>query len=202
MSVIARKINDGFTIVELLIVIVVIGILASISIVSYNGVTTRAEATKTISAVGAYRDALQLYKLDNGTYPATGAFCLGDQYPTYGGGTVPACRNSTSQIPAAANAAARDGLKAYLGGSLPMPSSKTIIPNGATEYVGAHFYGSAYNYTLDGKPIVTIEYYVTVSTCPVGPVYAATAPNFTSPAVERSQTFGTNASRCFLLLPQ
>jgi prepilin-type N-terminal cleavage/methylation domain-containing protein len=39
----------GFTIVELLIVIVVIGILAAITIVAYNGVTSRANTTKNIT---------------------------------------------------------------------------------------------------------------------------------------------------------
>ena len=38
--------NKGFTIVELLIVIVVIGILAAITIVAYNGIQTRAQDTK------------------------------------------------------------------------------------------------------------------------------------------------------------
>ena len=36
-----RKLNQGFTIVELLIVVVVIAILAAITIIAYNGITTR-----------------------------------------------------------------------------------------------------------------------------------------------------------------
>jgi prepilin-type N-terminal cleavage/methylation domain-containing protein len=38
-----QKRQSGFTIVELLIVIVVIGILAAITIVSFNGVTAKAK---------------------------------------------------------------------------------------------------------------------------------------------------------------
>jgi len=41
-----RMRQSGFTIVELLIVIVVIGILAAITIVAYNGIQTRAQTTK------------------------------------------------------------------------------------------------------------------------------------------------------------
>jgi len=53
--------NKGFTIVELLIVIVVIGILSSISVVSYNGVQANARDTARKSDVTAIAKALQLY---------------------------------------------------------------------------------------------------------------------------------------------
>ncbi|AHB42007.1 Prepilin-type cleavage/methylation protein [Candidatus Saccharibacteria bacterium RAAC3_TM7_1] len=66
----------GFTIVELLIVIVVIAILAAITIVAYNGIQTRAKNTKTINATAAWIKALRLYEADNGDYP-TVTSCLG-----------------------------------------------------------------------------------------------------------------------------
>jgi prepilin-type N-terminal cleavage/methylation domain-containing protein len=59
----------GFTIVELLIVIVVIAILAAISIVAYNGIQGRARDVSRITKVNQMRDAIELYMLDNGTYP-------------------------------------------------------------------------------------------------------------------------------------
>src|SRR5690348_14359815 len=114
-----QKKQIGFTIVELLVVIVVIAILAAISIAAYMGVQDRAEASKTAVAVSAYKDALTMYKADNGSYPSTGAFCLGDQYEIYGGGAVPSCRYSSSQIAQTLGAAQRDGLKPYLGQQLP-----------------------------------------------------------------------------------
>ena len=46
----AKK-QTGFTIVELLIVVVVIAILASITIVSYNGISTRAKESAAQSAI-------------------------------------------------------------------------------------------------------------------------------------------------------
>lgn len=64
----ARK--AGFTIVELLIVIVVIAILAAISIVSYNGIQGRAEDTRRITDAKNIVKALELYKINNGNYPA------------------------------------------------------------------------------------------------------------------------------------
>jgi type II secretion system protein G len=60
----------GFTIVELLIVIVVIGILAAITIVAYNGIQQRARDSNRQSAIGSIRQALEMYKLDQGRYPS------------------------------------------------------------------------------------------------------------------------------------
>lgn len=62
----------GFTIVELLIVIVIIGILAALVIVAYNGIQNRARASQASSALIQAKKKLELYKVDNGTYPTTG----------------------------------------------------------------------------------------------------------------------------------
>ena len=56
-----RKTMSGFTLVELLIVIVVIGILASITIVSYNGAQKRARDSKRIDDVAQIGRGLQLW---------------------------------------------------------------------------------------------------------------------------------------------
>jgi len=72
--------NSGFTIVELLIVIVVIAILAAISVVAYNGIQARAYNTKVISGANQYYKALLEYNVINGTYPTVPG-CLGANYP-------------------------------------------------------------------------------------------------------------------------
>lgn len=64
--------NIGFTIVELLIVIVVIAILAAISIVAYNGIQQRARDTARKSDLASLAKALQFHAVDNGTYISTG----------------------------------------------------------------------------------------------------------------------------------
>lgn len=63
----------GFTIVELLIVIVVIGILASITIVAFNGVQDRARWTQLQSDLSSINKAVQVYHAEHGEYPPTTA---------------------------------------------------------------------------------------------------------------------------------
>ncbi len=66
--------SRGFTIVELLIVIVVIAILAAITIVAYNGITRNANASSAKSNADALRSFVSAYQSDDaldGTYPAT-----------------------------------------------------------------------------------------------------------------------------------
>ncbi len=65
----AKQKQSAFTIVELLIVIVVVAILATISIVSYKGVQGRARDSIRMSKLQDIAGALELYKLDNGRYP-------------------------------------------------------------------------------------------------------------------------------------
>jgi prepilin-type N-terminal cleavage/methylation domain-containing protein len=71
-----NKSRQGFTIVELLIVIVVIGILAAITIVAYNGIQQRARISSVTSALAQSAKKLALYQVDNGSYPATGSLAL------------------------------------------------------------------------------------------------------------------------------
>jgi prepilin-type N-terminal cleavage/methylation domain-containing protein len=77
---IQKKTHLGFTIVELLIVIVVIGILAAITIVAYNGIQQRSRNTQVVAGVNAYYKALRSYEAVNSSYPTT-AGCLGAGYP-------------------------------------------------------------------------------------------------------------------------
>jgi len=80
MSIVSVK-RNGFTIVELLIVIVVIGILAAITIVSFNGVQQKARNAQVVSGVQAYNKAILQYAAVNSAYPAATG-CLGANYQT------------------------------------------------------------------------------------------------------------------------
>ena len=61
----------GFTIVELLIVIVVIAILAAITIVAFNGIQNRAKASSAQSAETTVIKKAEAYNSVNSSYPTT-----------------------------------------------------------------------------------------------------------------------------------
>lgn len=62
--------QQGFTIVELLIVIVVIGILAAITIVAFNGVQNRSKTASAQSAAENTTKKAELYNAETNVYPA------------------------------------------------------------------------------------------------------------------------------------
>ncbi|MEJ0072565.1 MAG: prepilin-type N-terminal cleavage/methylation domain-containing protein [Candidatus Saccharibacteria bacterium] len=65
----ARNGSRGFTIVELLIVIVVIGILATLVIVTFTGIQQKARDSKRKTDVAAIQAELESYYGSNNTYP-------------------------------------------------------------------------------------------------------------------------------------
>lgn len=66
-----QKKLSGFTIVELLIVIVVIAILATISVVVYRGIQDRANDTTVKSDLSSAAKALEMIKVERGKYPSS-----------------------------------------------------------------------------------------------------------------------------------
>lgn len=67
------KEERGFTIVELLIVIVVIAILAAIVIVAYNGVQNRAKNSAAQASANTLQKKVEAYNAEKGAYPSTSA---------------------------------------------------------------------------------------------------------------------------------
>lgn len=78
-----RNRRFGFTIVELLVVIVVIGLLASITIVVYNGIQIRARNSSRLTQANQVTKLIDAYRAINGRYPkvAAGNYCVGTNFP-------------------------------------------------------------------------------------------------------------------------
>ncbi len=65
-----RRVN-GFTLIEIMVVVVILGILASIVVPKILSRPEQARLVKAKQDVLSIQDALALYKLDNGFYPST-----------------------------------------------------------------------------------------------------------------------------------
>lgn len=76
MSANSTSRQTGFTIVELLIVIVVIGVLAAITVVAYSGIQERANNTAVIAAAKQVQQIITAYKTTNGSLPVAYNACL------------------------------------------------------------------------------------------------------------------------------
>ena len=66
-----KKIQQGFTLIELMIVVAIIGILAAVAIPSYQDYTARAQVTEAVSLTAAFKTPLAEYYADKGTWPAS-----------------------------------------------------------------------------------------------------------------------------------
>lgn len=65
--------RSGFTIVELLIVVVVIAILAAITIIAYNGIQARSYDSTVQTDIAALAKKIELFNVQNSRYPRTTA---------------------------------------------------------------------------------------------------------------------------------
>lgn len=63
--------QKGFTLLELMVVIVILGVLASLIVPNLMGNKERADKQKAVSDIIALENAMDMYKLDNHRYPTT-----------------------------------------------------------------------------------------------------------------------------------
>ncbi|MFV0447423.1 MAG: type II secretion system major pseudopilin GspG [Vibrio sp.] len=66
-----NKTQAGFTLLEIMVVIVILGILASLVVPNLMGNKEKADQQKAITDIVALENALDMYKLDNSVYPTT-----------------------------------------------------------------------------------------------------------------------------------
>ena len=66
----ARKKADGFTLIEIMVVVVILGILAALVVPKILSRPDQAKATVARTDIESISQALELYRLDNGVYPS------------------------------------------------------------------------------------------------------------------------------------
>lgn len=189
--------QKGFTIVELLIVVVVIAILAAITIIAFSGVTQRANNSKRISEAGSLIKLIKLYRAQYDVWPSTAAtiFCAGDS-------SLGACNNVTT--PPYANVTF-EPLNTELRkvGTLPTISSAPV------QISGAKMLGPVYQYrssnTVDGVAgvkLIMILYWLEGQSqnCSAGaPIVTGTAGTYTTSTTGYTSNSG-NGTLCRAIL--
>ena len=63
--------QSGFTLIEVMVVVVILGILAALIVPNVIGQGDKARAGTTVSTLSTVSNSLDLYRLDNGKYPST-----------------------------------------------------------------------------------------------------------------------------------
>ncbi len=147
--------SAGFTLIELMIVVTIIGILTAIFVSSQSEARVKARNNTVISQVAEYVKALELYHSDTGQYPPTTAnrrarFCIGDN-SNLGGDCMGPITTDTSDDDSAANQALRVYLSALPRFSQPRGSYNYSSPaySGCTDPNPAIPYGANSSCTKD-----------------------------------------------------
>lgn len=66
---VARQAEAGFTLIEILLVVVIIGILAAVAVPKLSGRVGQAKQNAASSSIGSIGLAINMYEVDNGKYP-------------------------------------------------------------------------------------------------------------------------------------
>ncbi len=123
--------QSGFTLIELMIVIAIIGILAAIAVPQYQTYTMKAKFSEVVSAAGPYKTGIELCATDNGVVvtPFNSNVC--DAGTSVGGTT-----NPTGEVPAAYPS----GGAAATGYTATVTTSTGIITATGNTSVGSNTY--------------------------------------------------------------
>lgn len=170
--------KSGFTVVEILVVVIIIGIISTLVVLSYTIYRKNAENAQAASVAQAYIDALNLYKYEKNNYPTfpEGYACLGEGYDLLNDGSKTCLMQSWGVSQIKESATFNTALRPYFpGGKLPKIGDYVMYSSPSSQYTGGYYTSDhpSVQWTLDGvrHPWFVIYFQEgAAAKCPVGPI--------------------------------
>jgi general secretion pathway protein G len=150
------RLQRGFTLVELLIVVIILAILAAIVIPQFSGATTDTKEAALDANLGGLRNAIELYKAQHTTYPGGVATTGGTCAATKGTGAI----NSAQAF--------IDHLLMYSDGS----GNTCSVGDATTFKYGPYIRKGVPTDAITGKGAVAADIAVTSTGAPIAPAAA------------------------------
>lgn len=167
-----RKSMSGFTIIEILVTVVVIGIITSITFISYNGAQRQSQNSNRAAQLQQWQNVFEKYKASKGELPlpttANGTgYCLGSGFPNGFDGAA-RCRdymhNGSTSLRQSDNATLMTTLQTVTP-NLPTGDN---IPSGGTVGPYVYYWGG-----VTGSIQITGAFYgFNTTDCPAGTEYS------------------------------
>src|SRR5437762_13487183 len=78
-----KQIQKGFTLIELMIVVAIIGLLAAVAIPAYQDYIARAQVSESVNLLGGGKTPLAEYYADKGVWPTAATSVMGNTAGKY-----------------------------------------------------------------------------------------------------------------------